>query len=482
MTTEDPLFLGFGAFETTAFCTAVFVACYSLISNPTGRQGSADQAEYQVYSGWRFAIISILAQLILMIIVIVQQIRSSQVSPSAKIWLIALMIAPWAPLAGKVRDTITSGAKVRRMMRNRLVRNELAAIVRDRFKFGQRGIALPSIIHHATQSLPNPPLAALKHNKALIPYVDELRKQAVAAAQTDNSYALELGSLWTMNQSLQPSSISKTHLFMWKLVTKFDMLARFWTCKTIDIDADPMPEIHSMMDRARYLDMADLLQQGGTVSDELMTRGMKKFCQRCCLATRCAVESFLESSERGHTDLRAGVWLRNIGMNWRGNFERVMDVMWEAVFIDAKASKIDFLEQDSSPDFGDRTKITTTKTLALLFLIVRSLLKTSKEHPTFQHVASIVRDGPFVRSWWDRYWSVLAQRLSTKPSMPGSSIDDNKIGEKTRAEYKAALRQVIDEDMSSIVREFLHHPINDSICGDSGCFLNGAKLILQSYE
>lgn len=483
---EDPVFLGFGAFETTAFCTAVLVACYSLISNPTGRQSSTDRAEYQVYAGWRFALITLLLQLVLMLIVIVQQVRTPSVPGNAKTWLIALMVAPWAPLAGKVRDTVTSFHRVRRLMKNRLTRNELAAIMRDRFKFGQRGIALPSIIFHATGDTPRHPLAALLANAYLAPHQDALRVQAEAAAQTDEPKALELGALWAMNQSLQPHAISRSRLLMWRVVSALDLLARRWTETTFDIEADPLPDVKSVMERALYLDFADLLQKGDTVSDELMERGLGRFCERCRLATRCAVEAFLESSERGHTDLRAEKWLKNVGVNWRGNFERVIDVMWEAAFMDAKALKIDVLEKDGvkdqSPDYDDRPKVTTTKTFALLFLIVRSLMGANGEHHAYQTVAVIVRDGPFTRVWWDRYWARLASILREKRKREGlPESDATVVNEKIRADFKAALRDVIDEDMKAIVQEFLDHPVDEFVCGAKDCFLNVAKIIPQEY-
>lgn len=483
---EDPEFLGFGAFETTAFCTAVLVACYSLISNPTGRQSSTERAEYQIYAGWRFALITLFLQLVLMLIVIVEQIRTTSVPANAKTWLIALMVAPWAPLAGKVRDTVTSFRRVRRLMKSRLTRNELAAIMRDRFKFGQRGIALPSIIFHATGETPSHPIAALRANNFLREHEDALRMQAEAVAQTDEPKSLELGALWAMNQSLQPGSISRLRVLFWRGVSAFDLLARKWTEASFRIEADPMPAVSSVMERALYLDVADLLQQGDTVSDELMERGLGRFCERCRLATRCAVESFLESSERGHTDLRAEKWLKNVGMNWRGQFERVIDVMWEAAFMDAKALKIEVHEKDgdkdNSPDYDDRPKVTTTKTFALLFLIVRSLLRTNGEHGAYKTVAAIVRDGPFTRVWWDRYWERVEKIVSRKrQAAGGDGWDKVVVDEKIRADFKAALREIVDEDVKAIVEEFLEYP-TDGICGDDACFINNAKIVPKVYS
>jgi len=181
----EPIFLGFGAFETTAFCTAIVVAAYSLISNPKGRQSGSDQAEYEVYAGWRLAVFSITAQISLMIAVIVSLSNQPGMTAKAALWVTALMTAPWAPLAGRVRQTLWSFPRVRRMMRARVTRNEIAAVVRDRFLFGQRGIALPVIIYHSENILPGHPLAALRANKRLAPHEHLLGPHRFRGIYTD---------------------------------------------------------------------------------------------------------------------------------------------------------------------------------------------------------------------------------------------------------------------------------------------------------
>lgn len=414
--------------------------------------------------------ISILGQVILVIVVIIK-FSGEDVESNTKGWLVALMIAPWAPVAGKVRETLSSGIRVRRMMKSRLTRNEIAAIIRDRFKFGQRGIALPSIIHHATGKVSKHPVAALKANAVLAGHIEGIRTQATLAAQTEDASALDLGALWVMNQSLQPSSIPKFRLFLWRVVSRIDPLARLWTGRAVRLAADPMPEVEDEVERARLLDVADLLQQGGTVSDELMERGMKRFCERCRLATRGAVETFLESSERGHTDLRAGKWLRDISMNWAGNFERVMDVMWEAAFIDAKAAKVGFEESDKSDAFGDRAKVTTTKMLALLFLIIRGLM--AEKEMSYEVVAGIVARGPFTYEWWEKYWKRLAIRV-----VEAGLVDS--VDSRWRSQFKATLRDVVDEDFQGIVEEFLGRPI-DPLCRDDECSLSKGKITLRRH-
>lgn len=476
------MFLGFGAFETTAFCTAILVAGYSLISNPKGRQTGLDQSEYKVYAGWRLAMFVLVAQTALLIAVVSVLARDGTASTKAMVWVFLSMLAPWSPLAGRVRQTLSSAPRVQRMMRSRLTRNEIAALMRDRFKFGQRGIALPVIIFHAEGELPDHPLAALLANSQLAPHADQIREYASIAAQSQDKQALELGSLWAMNQSLQPSQIPRHKYIAWRFVSSIDFLAQWWTSRSIPLHADPMPGIKSMYIRARVLDIADMLQQGGTISDALVNRGMHKlFCKRCRLTTRGAVEAFLESSERGHTDLRAKLWLRDIGMNWQGAFERVIDVMWEASFMEARGMKVEMDEEDNSPSYGDRTKVSTTKTLALIWLIIRSIVHENGEGVSYEKISQIVRAGSFSRLWWDRYWQHLADSLVDSDSGLQDAIPEERINAKMPSHFKATLRTLIDQDMDEIVTTLLRFPLKESLCGSESCILSKGKITLSKY-
>lgn len=475
---SDPIFLGFSAFETTAFCTSMLVAWYSLIPNPSGQQSAFDSAEYQIFAGWRLALLAILGQVILMTVVLIQQNANPSIESKTTLWLLLLMIAPWAPVAGKVRDTLTSGHRVRRMMKRRLARNEMVAIMRDRFKFGQRSIAMPSIIYYACGILPRFPRQALLQTQELEPFYTALKHEAMMAAQLDEDNSLELGALWAMNQSLQPSSLSKARLLVWKIVSSIDLLSRVWTGRSCHINVDVMPDISlaHKVERARYLDIVDLLQRGGTLSDDLVRRGLKRFCHRCTLATRCAVEIFLESSERGHTDLGAGEWLMNVGMDWAGSFERVIDVMWEACFMDSKALRVQGKEKDGSPDFNDRSKVTTTKMLALLFVISRSIVCVKEDHMIFNYICGIVDEGPFKIEWWSRYWRRVYDGIRAKNG--GLTIIDSN----SRKVFKDCLRGMVDEDMFKIVQFLLKSKVENNMCGESNCFLHSARLVLDKYQ
>eukprot|EP00178_Gracilaria_changii_P003005 TRINITY_DN14402_c1_g3_i1.p2 TRINITY_DN14402_c1_g3~~TRINITY_DN14402_c1_g3_i1.p2 ORF type:complete len:483 (+),score=81.69 TRINITY_DN14402_c1_g3_i1:2282-3730(+) len=477
MSEPEPSFLGFNAFDTTAFCTAILVAWYSLIPNPTGRQSASDRAEYQIYQGWRTALVVIVWQLVLMIIVTIQQLRVPDVAPNSKGWLLALMIAPWAPLAGHLRDTLTSGARVRRMMKARLSRNELLAILRDRFKFGQRSIALPSVIFHASGMLPAHPVETLLQHDALRPYLKALEQEAMKVAQLDDIHSLSLGALWAMNQGSQPTSISTLRVIYWKLASHMDLMGRLWTTYTCDISIDVMPGVESVAERALYLDMVDYLQQGGTVSDELAERGLKRFCHRCCLATRCAVEMFLESSERGHTDLRAAEWLKHVGMDWRGNFERVIDVLWEACFMDGNALRVQASEDDKSPSYNDRSKVTTTKVMALIFVLGRSVVAEDSEAKEYRSIREIIRQGSFGRQWWTRYWEKFYEKMCAKKEKGKIVVDHN-----CRSVLKECARELVDEDVNGIITILLTYGLHAPLCGNENCFLHGARLVLKYYD
>ena len=470
----EPNFLGFEAFETTAFCTAILVALYSLIRNPQGRQTAKDHSEYEVYSGWRRAIAVVFVQIILLIVVLVHT-RINGTSSRATGWLLASMIAPWAPLAGQVRRTLSAWRKVRSMMVNRLTRNELAAIMRDRFRFGQRGISIPLIVDYvySGKRLPQNTLVTLQNNQHLCKFVDEVRLQAKEAGGVDNDRSLELGVFWIVNQGRQPSSIGKRRVYTRLYLSRIDPLARWWTRRVLPLSCDPFsqysPLFQNPLERARVLDFCDLIQQGGTISDALMERTMRKrFCLRCRLATRCAVETFMESSVKSHADLRAKDWLRHISIQWKGNFERVIDVMWEACFIDQDANRLDGYNEDRSPSFGDRSKVTTVKTLGLLFMIARSLLGSTPSESAFELIAAQVGIGMGTESWWEQFWEKVANALGAEDDYVGSPIS---VDENARAAFKRALREMIDEDMKKILSALLERPVNGIICLHQSCEL-----------
>jgi hypothetical protein len=312
---DEPKFLSFGAFETAGFFATILVALYSFVRNPEGLQGEDDQAEYDVYSRWRCAIIVIAVHVTLMVTVLIYLVVNGTTA-KATWWVLALMLAPWAPLAGKVRNTITAWGRVREMMISRVTRNEVAAIVRERFKFGQRALSLPLVVHYAHRGryLPVYPMEAMKAHPAFRALENDVLHQAQVAMETGNKSALKLGTLWTVDQGPQPEDIGAIGRLTRLYLSRWDPLAYLWTKPERKLPCSPFPTLHPPFEdrgrQARILDMVDSLQQGGTISDGQMQRAMNgRHCLHCRLATRGAVEAFMESSVKSHGDIRPHVWL-----------------------------------------------------------------------------------------------------------------------------------------------------------------------------
>lgn len=474
---DGPTFLQYNAIETTAFCTAVLVSMYSLVHNPTGVQRATDGSEYNVYAGWRRAVTYIFLHFILMITVMVH-LLVNRASARATWWVLILMVTPWAPIAGNVRATLTAWKKVRRMMLERVTRNELTAIIRDYFKFDQRSIAIPLVVFRVDGRLPTAPMAALRKNETLSPHIDSLREQAKLAADIDEPFALDLGILWNVSQSSQPSSIAGFDRFFRNISSRIDILASAWTESNIDVVVDPIsqyePKILSLTERARILDFVDALQMGGSVSDSLMTRlnNRAHFCKRCLSAMRATVEAYSESSVRGHTDMRAKDWLRHINVNWQGHFEKMLDIIWEACFMEQDASRVDFYVDDRSNSFGDRSKVTTTKTLAFLYLIVRSLMPVEGNATCLTLIGNLIVEGLNSQSWWEKYWARVAEYLTENSITHSSGKNDEFVGQRTPAIFKRALRDSVDADMMEILEILICNPTRGTLCGDSSCFLH----------
>ena len=52
------------------------------------------------------------------------------------------------------------------------------------------------------------------------------------------------------------------------------------------------------------------------------------------------------------------------------------------------------------------------------------------------------------------------------------------VNKQLRAHFKAALRDIIDEDMAIIMKQLTENPVV-SICSEETCELNQAKLVLE---
>ncbi|KAK1866085.1 hypothetical protein I4F81_008605 [Pyropia yezoensis] len=127
--------LGTDAYNSTAFIVALFVAAYQFIPNPTGNQDANDVSELKVYNQWRWAVLTLLGYCVLMGGVVVQQLLADWGGLDL-FWLLALMLAPWAPVADKVFRTLQASRRVMAMMCSRGCRNRLTAIMREYLAVG----------------------------------------------------------------------------------------------------------------------------------------------------------------------------------------------------------------------------------------------------------------------------------------------------------------------------------------------------------
>ncbi|OSX73677.1 hypothetical protein BU14_0332s0029 [Porphyra umbilicalis] len=494
MDPDVPQFFGFGAFETTAFFTAVLVAAYSLIPNPTGRQGVSDRSEYRVYAGWRLAILVIGAQLILMVVVFGVLLRRGT-SAKAIVWVLLLMAGTWAPLAGLVKSTVSSWRRVRSMMRLRMTRNQLAAVAREYFLTGQRGIAVARIVYWASGELPVMPLRALGDVRELDAHRDAIRRAATptvvappAAAvgwwhRSANKRAaeagvlLDMGVLWSVHQGAQPGSVRGAVVAAATYAA--DPLVWAWTHEHVALSVTPFPDcrraaatggaprVPPVRVQARYLDTVDELQTGGTLSDELDRRALRdRFCDRCALAIRGAVEAFLESNARGHTDMRSS-WVADVNMAWAGHYEAVVDVFWEAAFMDAAANRLTVSERGNhSEGYGDYGKVVTLRMMTLLFLVLRAVMG---EAPPLAPLADRVDARLHTRGFWVEYWEAFRDAVSVN-----GQVNASRIGTAT---FKAVTRTMQDREMGVLVDLLTTSPVTGSLCADPSCWLHSETTL-----
>lgn len=493
MDPDSPTFLNFGAFETTAFFTALLVALYSFIRNPTGRQGAQDRSEYRVYSGWRCAMCILLAQLIFGSVVLGFLIRDRK-SPKAVAWVMCLMAAPWAPLSGSLQRTVSSFRRVQSMMRARTTRNQVAAVAREYLLCGQRGVSLSRIVYWASNKLPVTPLRALSDVPELNAHQDVIRRCATPAAPVSNAgrgclelkrkrawdgpMLLEMGVLWTVHQGAQPWDLRGR--WVDAVFSALDPFMYLWTEELKPLAVTPFPDVgHGgatggaaralpVRLQARYLDMVDELQDGGTMSDELYERAVRgRYCDRCGVAIRGAVEAFMESNARGHTDTRAGEWLLNVDTKWSGHYEAVVDVLWEAAFMESSCTRLTVSTKvDYSNMFGDRSKVLTLRFLSVLFLMLRAVMQ---EAPVLEQVSHHVASRLHTWEYWKDFWSQLKDRVSVNGVVEAAKINT--------VAFKDVTRAMQDKEVTAVVDLLQRHPITGTLCGVPSCWLHTATEV-----
>jgi len=345
--------LGGDAFDSTAFFVALFVAAYQLVPNPTGDQGATDASELIVYHQWLTAAVALTAYVAFAVGVAVQQLRAGW-GGSDLWWLLALMLAPWAPVAGQVRRTVVATRRVRAMMRARGCRNRLTGVLREYLAIGHPDLVPAVVARERLHVVLSPPLwvpravapdgvadAALDAVAMNLGYfgfgtaAEDLAGEAIAdsygGAETRARRAVRLDPLaWAWSRAADavlPSSplsggvgrffrhaVGETRLlspFEYPPVDAADDAAR----AQAGLEVNLLRGIYTRRplkprEETAVLDAIDGVLPGGTLSTARVD-ALRGSCDRCVTAYRAAVELFLESSGRGHEGVDVAAWFRD---------------------------------------------------------------------------------------------------------------------------------------------------------------------------
>lgn len=242
-----------------------------------------------------------------------------------------------------------------------------------------------------------------------------------------------------------------------------------------------------LLKRAYVLDRIDTCHRGHTLSQARVKQSLPpNLCTRCELATRAAVETFFESSSRAHITLCAREWLDETLFDVSGGrLELLVDAMWEAVFVDRSALRVEDGEYDQQNRDAERLVVnplgTTRKLLTFLFVVARSLLDSCH---ALQPVGKRVKDRLHSKEWWEEYWGKVASHLSGQKSS-GTTFDYWLDTIKT-----LAMRDMIIGDMKEVVRllrtkcEVLQRTAmnakGEELAFGSLCSVDGCNLVSQT--
>lgn len=442
---------GLVLFETTAFVTAVLVGLFSFIPDPTGRQDARDAAEIRVYAHWRRAIVLIGLDLLLKAAVVVVQ-ASQRRSAKTVFWTLALMAAPWAPFLDKAVTAIRAWSDVRALMLSRVARNEISCVMREYLKMGHQGLTSAAMVEEVTTTIYSMPEEKLKavvlRNDHAMAHNREYRERVENLQEVQGE-----GAAWGVTHRArrhgpQPQNYSSHQRRLWW--RRLDIWTRRWTQSRFTPAGDPFPPgplarpmaavagqplgasshpgaapvgatrappanggaaqrsatlVHTL--REYILDAIDCHDDGGHTLSQL--RSLKSLpstlCPRCMLAFRGAVDTFLESSSRAHTDVHAGDWLDATNIEWRGRMEIVVDAMWEAAFVDHTGLSVEDEQpcgrHDGAPTASTRhATATSRKFLVFLFLLARSSLGACL---VLEEVGQRIKTRLHSRGWWQEY-------------------------------------------------------------------------------
>lgn len=494
--------LWFGAFETTAFITAILVGLFSFISDPTGRQDAQDASEIRVFYDWRRAIVLIGLDMLLKVFVLAVQWAKRR--PSYTIfWTLALMAVPWAPLLDKVVASILAWGSVRTLMRSRVIRSEVSCILREYLRMGHPRLSTTALSVEVTGEAFLGPEQALQsvmdQNEGII-LPDKGYRERVERLREEVRIA---GASWVVTNRTSRYEIPVESRFKHRLnlmCRRLDLWMRCWTGTSVTLLVDPfspgvlsrpegavaaaatsdtpIPATSATIEAKRtyILDKLDDHRGGHTMSQMREQDSLpRKLCQCCNVAARAAVEAFLESSSRAHVNVHARAWLADTHIDWSGQMEGVVDAMWEAAFVGQAALRVEDGEADewaqeniAVPQVPANPTAASRKLLVLLFLVARSVLGTCG---VLEGVARHIQARLHSSAYWNDYWSKVVGLMAVPPAknQPYAGwIDGIK---------DSAMREVTVAEMKTLVRLLSEHPVQQFACIDR----SGVERVLSSF-
>lgn len=528
--------LGGDAYNTTAFFVAFLVILYQLVADPTGDQDTTDLSELWVYCQWRTAAAWLLVYLVLVFAVGAQQLLAGWGGIDL-LWLLALMLAPWAPLADKVWRTLGATWRVRGMMRSRGCRNRLTAIMREYLGVGNPHLA-PIVVAYMYREVALVPRVRVP--RSVVPdgvadwVLRDVRKQLVTVLDvvTDlerpdasvkarftaaerrvrrvNKYD-PLARLWSPSANIVPQALSSglRRLCSRPAVAESVMLSPF-ACPPFNDATDPDQantgrEVHrlggkhqqrtlSAWDETVLLDAMDEVLPGGTLSKshvkELVGYG---FCNRCVMACRAGVELFVESSNCAHEGVDTGAWFRDYHFQSFTSLDcPQLRTMRAAALVDNGATLVDDGRSGAADAEDEWTSSEASdQVLILLFYVARSLLGESVAlEPWRKRITARYHSA----AWWDSYWKAVCNLIrphvaaGTKPPRTSSPIDmdpllRSAVRDTAAGEVRGLLQALFVQDRRDGERaagspDSTASTLSRGLCTVEGCPMHPARVLL----
>lgn len=542
--TDDPLLepwdvFDFGAFETTAFVTAVLVGAYSFIADPTGQQDSGDVSEIRIFRQWRLGVLLVGADVLFKVGVLILQVNNAR-RVRVVAWTLLLMAVPWAPFFNKVVKSVWATRSVMSLMRERVARNELSAVMRDYLMLGNNCLTTTRVANEVLGLEFELPVKSLKDvlQKKLdrikaaryrtgdaeeeerhkhedeatkvvhVAFVEAVETMVHKSAWLPTRRELRRGPHPTVRRWFKLPQSSRRRNW-WRRLRRLDWWRIAWTVTTVKCLVDPFPAglledgkeasgeergrpgsfPRVGVERSYILDTIDDCNGGGTLSQVRSSRSLPEtLCNRCTLAVRGAVETFLESSSRAHADVCASEWLDKFDIDWRGGMEVILDVLWETAFVDYHALRVEPLRVETSVKArtGSRSIeqqplsppppiVTTQKLLVFLFLVARSVLGYC---PHLDPVRDRVEERLHTQAWWDDYWTTLLDEFPQSESLTLSSaakVKTKVLQKRTAEELNFLLKQMESCPPAVHLEGKGHHDKVvhvGGLCGFDRCFLS----------